>query len=67
MDSQTIGDVVIDAFGKGIGFLKNHAHLPAELSQIYIGIMNIFAFYKYLPFADSSIGDSIIHAIDTAQ
>ena len=43
MDLGPIDDIVIDGFGEGIGFLKNHADLGPQRHHIDIFTVNIDA------------------------
>ena len=40
------GNVVENAFGKGIGFLKDHSHLLTKVNQIDPFIVNILAVHR---------------------
>ena len=65
-DTQAVDDVFIDAFGKWVPFLKDHADPPAQLNDVRRGVVDIFAFE--LDFAgDPRVEDEVVHAVETAQ
>jgi hypothetical protein len=63
---QSVGDVVVDGFGEGIGALKHHSHSGAHIGYIGAGSVDILAVQGYFT-GDAALGDQIIHAVKTAQ
>ena len=59
----TVGHVVVDAHGKGIGLLEHHAHLLAQPGGVQVLVENILAFKAYLAL-DVNAGDQVIHAVE---
>ena len=48
-DAQAINDILVNALGKGVPFLKNHANPPAQVDDVQVGVIDVFAFELYLP------------------
>ena len=66
MRARAIGNVVIDAHGKGIRLLKHHAHTLAQ--KIHVHLRRI----DFLPVqrngaSDLAAGHEIIHAVQRLQ
>src|SRR3954468_17824540 len=66
VDFGAPSDVVIDTFGEGIRFLKNHADMATHLHWVYIIGIDILATKENFPF-DTCACNQVIHAIKRAQ
>ena len=62
MDTGAVGDVVIDAHGKGIGLLEHHADVAAQLVDIHAGSKNVLAVVFHFS-GDFDIGNQVVHAV----
>ena len=62
-NTQAIDDIFVNRFGKGIVFLKHHAHPPAQLNDINIGGVNVLTIQ--LDRTDNMDAlNEIIHAVE---
>ena len=66
MYSWPIGDIVIDRFWKGVGLLKHHPNLGAQLNRINFWIVDIFTIDPNIAHDTAHI-NRVIHAVDTSQ
>ncbi len=64
--SGPVGDIVVDRFGKRIGFLKHHPDTPAQSRHVYRFIINIPAVQLNLPLNPDAV-HQIVHAVYTTQ
>ncbi len=62
VDAWAISDVIIYAFGKGIGLLKDHPNLTAQSDGIQISI-DIYAIKQNFAF-HTGIGHEVIHTVE---
>src|SRR5215207_38301 len=66
VDTRSIGDILEDRFGKGIGLLKDHADTRAQEHGIEIAVVDILAVDLNCSL-DASTRDRIVHAVDGAK
>lgn len=67
MELQAEGDIVMNAAGEGIGFLKDHADIAAEFYDIDRRVMDLDAADVDGAMGDAGSGDVIVHAIEAAE
>src|SRR5690606_4450724 len=60
------GDVVVDGFWEGVGLLEDHANAGAQLHNVEIGGVDVFAIEQDRA-ADAGAFDGVVHAVDAAQ
>ncbi len=61
-----VGDVVVDGFGKGVGFLKDHAHLGPQRHHIDIFIVDVLLVDGDLAGHAAAV-DGVVHAVQAAD
>jgi hypothetical protein len=61
-----VGDVVVNRFGKGVGFLEDHADLGPQRHHIDILVVDIDAVQCDGP-GDAAGVDGVVHAVQTAH
>ncbi len=66
VDARTIGDIFVDGFRKGVGFLEHHADLSSEGDGVDFFIVDVLA-VDFDDAGDATFGDHIVHAIEAAQ
>ncbi len=66
VNSRAIGNVIVNGFGKGVGFLKHHAHLDPQRNHIDVLIVDVLTVQFDFP-GDPADVDGVIHAIQATQ
>ena len=65
-DAQAVDDIFVNAFGKWVPFLKDHADAPAQIDDVDGRVVDIFAVELDLP-GDPGVQHQIVHAVQAAQ
>ena len=58
----TVGNIVVDAHGEGVGLLEDHADLPPQGADIHTGGEDVLALVVHLA-GDLHAGDQVIHPV----
>ena len=66
MDFGTVGDIVENRFGEGIGFLENHAHLGPQEDDIDRSVVYVLLVQEYRP-GDAADINGVVHPIQAAK
>ncbi len=65
MGSGPKGDIIINAHGEGIRFLKNHSHFFPQQVDIHIAV-DIYSVKEHLP-CNLAVFHQVIHAVERFQ
>ncbi len=66
VDARSVGDVLVDGLGEGIGFLKHHADLCPERHHVLLFIIDLDA-VQLDGAGDAATGNLIVHPVEAAQ
>src|SRR5580658_877192 len=66
MDARTVGDVVVDGLGEGIGLLEYHANARAQLRGVLAVVMDVPPVQQNRA-GDAGAGNGVVHAIQATQ
>src|SRR3989338_1831160 len=61
---RAVGDVLIDGFGKGVGFLKHHANLQPDREGVDRRIIELSSFEEDVT-AHAKAGNEVIDTVQT--
>jgi len=62
----TIGDILKDGFGEGIGLLKYHADTAAKGDHIHVRVVDVSIVEQHLS-SCARIRDEVVHPVQAAQ
>ena len=66
LQSRPVGYVVVNALGKRVRTLKDHADNSPQLHEVDARVVDVLPFDKELPFGPHS-GNQVVHAVDASQ
>ena len=66
VEPQAESHVAIDAHGKGIGLLEDHADMAANRDGIDAGMVDVLAVEMDVPF-EAETADQVVHAVQAAE
>jgi len=66
VNARPVGDIFVNGFREGVGFLEHHADPCPQLHHIDDLVVNIFVIQFDLP-SDAANRDGIVHPVQTAQ
>ena len=66
MNAGPVGNIIVNGFGKGIGFLEDHPHLGPQGDHINGFVVDILPIQHHLP-RDPAAVHRVIHPVQTAQ
>jgi hypothetical protein len=67
LDLQPIGDILINGFRKGVGFLEDHAHFLAQFDHIDAFVMQIYPVNFDRSLANAGTVDQVVHSVEATQ
>ncbi len=66
MNARRPGDILIDAFGEWVGFLKHHPDAITHLDRIHLVCVDVFSIEHDLSL-DRRAGVELVHAVEGPQ
>ena len=61
--SRTVGYVVVDAHGEGVGLLEHHAYLLAQAGDVHVLAVDVLAVVEHLAVYLHAL-DEVVHAVE---
>src|SRR4030095_7035079 len=66
VDLGAVSDIFVNRLGKRVRLLKDHADAGAQLHDVHVGVVNVFAVELDLA-RDLRVRDGVVHPVETAQ
>jgi hypothetical protein len=66
VDAGAVGDILVDRLGEGVRLLEHHTDAGAQLHDVHVGRVDIFAVKLDRAF-HARVRDRVVHAVDGAQ
>ncbi len=66
VQARSIGDVLVDRLGEGVGLLEHHAHAGTQGHHVHLRVMDVFVIEQDLSTHPAAV-DGIVHAVEATQ